>query len=51
MIVLNEITFPYAILFNYLERARNTAGLILEQLGRKSREQLIISTQHRDFAR
>ncbi|MFL6434987.1 MAG: hypothetical protein ACJ71O_14790 [Nitrososphaeraceae archaeon] len=49
--VLNEITFTYAILFNYLERARNIAGLILEQLGRKRREQLIISTQHRDFAR
>lgn len=49
--VLNEITFPYNVLFNYLERARNIAGLMLEQLGRKRREQLIISTQHSNLAR
>jgi len=48
---LNEITFPYTILFAYLERTRNIAGLMLEQLGRKRREQLIISTQLSNIAR
>ncbi|HYZ51690.1 MAG TPA: hypothetical protein VE593_12450, partial [Nitrososphaeraceae archaeon] len=41
---LNEITFPYAVIFTYLERTRNIAGLMLEQLGRKRRERLILST-------
>src|SRR5919197_4188969 len=48
---LNEITFPYVVLFNYLERTRNIAGLMLEQLGRKRREQLIISTQLSNMAK
>ena len=26
---LNEITFPYAVIFTYLERTRNIAGLML----------------------
>src|ERR671930_2519534 len=42
---LNQITFPYAVIFTYLERTKNIAGLMLEQLGRKRRERLIISTQ------
>jgi hypothetical protein len=42
--VLNEITFSCNILFNYLERTRNIAGLMLEQLRRK-KEQLIIFNQ------
>jgi hypothetical protein len=43
--VLNEITFPCNILFNYLERTRNIAGLMLEQIRRRKREQLIIFNQ------
>ena len=48
---LNETTFPYTILFTYLERTRNIAGLMLEQLGRKRREQLIIATRLNNIAR
>ena len=48
---LNEITFPCTMLFTYLERTRNIAGLMLEQLGRKRREQLIISTPFSNVAR
>ena len=49
--VLNGITFPYTVLFNYLERTKNIAGLMLEQLGRRRREQFIISTQLANPAR
>jgi hypothetical protein len=48
---LHETTFPYAILFTYLERTRNIAGLMLEQLGRKRREQIIIATRLDNIAR
>jgi hypothetical protein len=43
--LLNEITFSCNILFNYLERTRNIAGLMLEQIRRRKREQLIIFNQ------
>jgi hypothetical protein len=48
---LHETTFPYTTLFTYLERTRNIAGLMLEQLGRKRREQLIIATRLDNIAR
>jgi hypothetical protein len=48
---LNEITFRYAVIFTYLKRTRNIAGLMLEQLGRKRREQLIISTSFSNMAK
>ena len=49
--VLNEITFSCNILFNYLERTRNIAGLMLEQIRRRKREQLIIFDQVSNLTR
>jgi hypothetical protein len=48
--LLNEITFSY-ILFNYLERTRNIAGLMLEQIRRRKREQLIEFNQASNLTR
>lgn len=45
-------TSSCTILFNYLERTRNLAGLMLEQLRRKKKEQqLIMLNQDRNMAR
>lgn len=45
-------TSPCTILFNYLERTRNLAGLMLEQLRRKKKEQqFVMLNQDSNMAR